>query len=124
VLVDMNEDVLAPDIKQFCQDTNMVEVIAAMHGNSLLPTHQRGSKAIDGIFLSPALLEEAKGGEVTISDHQAVGSNIFDMFHTMDITRAAGQHLKMPRPLDSEKIQQVSCQCARTGPTNNNVSRG
>jgi len=80
----------------------LVEAIAALHGKSPLPTHQRGSKAIDGIFLSPSLLEEAQGGfldfgEATVSDHRAVWIDIpaqhFNMLHQMDITRAEGQCL-------------------------------
>jgi len=70
----MNKDILSSDIKKFCQTTHLVEVIAALHGKSPIPTHQRGSKVIDGIFLSLSLLEEAQGGildfgEAMISNH-------------------------------------------------------
>jgi len=61
VLADMNKDVVAKDIKQFCKDTNMTDAIAALHGNAPIPTHQQGSKAIDSIFISKTLLVEAKG---------------------------------------------------------------
>jgi len=91
----MNKDVAAKDIKQFCKDTNMTEAIAALHGNTPIPTHQQGSKAIDSIFISKTLLVEAKGsflqfGEVTISDHQAVWLDIkatlVGMHQEQDIT--------------------------------------
>jgi len=74
VLVDMNEDVSGSTIQEFCQMVHLVEAIQSLHGQAAVPTHQRGSTAIDGIFLLPDLLEEAQGGflkfgEVTISDH-------------------------------------------------------
>jgi len=52
-----------------------------LHGHSPIPTHQRGKKAINGIYLSQALLEDARGGIlalrlVTPSDHQAVRIDI------------------------------------------------
>jgi len=65
--------------------------------------HQQGSKAIDGIFLSHLLLEEAKGGllhfgEVMVSNHHTVWINLpmhhFNMKKTSDITRTVGQRLK------------------------------
>jgi len=40
VLADMNEDLAAKDIKQFCKDTNLMEAITALHGNTPIPTHQ------------------------------------------------------------------------------------
>jgi len=97
VLADMNEDVLAPDIQKFCAETHLVEMISFLHEASLVLTHQRGSKAIDGIFLSQSLLEEAKGGflrfgEVMVSNHRAVWIDIpaqyFNMLHTNNITKA------------------------------------
>jgi len=107
VLVDMNKDVLSSDINKFFQTTHLVEAIAALHGKSPIPTHQKGSKAIDGIFLSPSLLEEAQGGildfgEAMISDHRAVWMDIpaqhFNMLQMMDIMRAAGRRLKCQDP--------------------------
>jgi len=74
VLADMDKDVAAKDIKQFCKDTNLMEAIAVLHSNAPIPTHQQGSKSIDSIFISKTLLVEARGRflqfrEVTISDH-------------------------------------------------------
>ncbi len=115
VLADMNEDVLAPEINKFCQATHMVEAIAALHGKSPMPTHQCGSRAIDGIFLSHSLLEDAKGrflefGEVTVSNHRAVWIDIpkhhFDMTEMADITRAVGRRLKCQDPRIMTKYNQ------------------
>jgi len=103
----MNKDILSTDINKFCQATHLVEAIAALHGKSPIPTHQQGSKAIDDIFLSPSLLEDAQGGfldfgEATISDHQAVWMDTpaqhFNMLQMTDITRAAGRRLKCQDP--------------------------
>jgi len=78
VLANMNKDILAKDITQFCQATNLVEAIHSLHGPSPVPSHQWGSKAIDGIFVTKTLLTKAQGGflsfgKVTISNHQVVG---------------------------------------------------
>jgi len=46
VLAVMNKDVLAKDITQFCQATNLMEAIHSLHRPSPVPTHQQGRKAI------------------------------------------------------------------------------
>jgi len=81
VLADMNDDVLDKDILQFCKTTSLVEAISSIHSQTTVPTHQRGSKPINRIFISKNLLEDAKGGFLdfgvaTISDHRAIWLNI------------------------------------------------
>jgi len=77
LLADMNDDVLSKEIQKFCHELNLVEAISMLHGKSPVPTHQRGSKVIDGIYVSLALMEEVEGGiltlgSVTNSDHRAI----------------------------------------------------
>ncbi len=77
VMADMNKDVQATWLKDFCNKLNLVEGIAHLHSPTKTPTHQQGSKAIDGIFLLEGLLAKAQGGflklgKVTISDHQVI----------------------------------------------------
>jgi len=55
IMADMNEDVTANAIGQFCQETHLVEAIAQLHGPLKVPTHQQVSKAIDRIFISSAI---------------------------------------------------------------------
>jgi len=74
ILADMNEDVISKDLNQFFMGLQLVEAISLLYGRSPTPMHQRGSKAIDGIYLSQALLKHAEGGIlplglVTSSDH-------------------------------------------------------
>jgi len=52
LLGDMNDDVNAPILKKICQDLHLVKAILTLHGKSPHPTHQCGSKAIDGIYIS------------------------------------------------------------------------
>jgi len=52
VLADMNDDIGDKDIQQFCKNTGLVEAISYLHGRTKVPTHQRGSKPIDRIFIS------------------------------------------------------------------------
>jgi len=89
LLADMNKDVISKDIQQFCQELNLIEAISTIHGWSPIPTHQWGSKAIDGIYVSPALLEYAEGGilalgSVTPSNHRAIWLDIKAMTIVMD----------------------------------------
>jgi len=81
LLADMNDEVTSPTLAKFCRELNLVEAISTLHGKSPLPTHQSGSKAIDGIYLSRNLLRDAQGGflafsEVMNSDHRAVWLDI------------------------------------------------
>jgi len=100
VLANMNKDVLAKDIAQFCKDTNLVKAISSVHGKAPIPTHQRGSRAIDGIFLSKTLLIDAKGGflvfgKAMVSDHCVIWIDIpaanLGMDQAQDISRPAGR---------------------------------
>jgi len=86
---------------------HLVEVISSLHGTSPHPTHQRGSKAIDGIYVSRSLLKAAKGGfldfgEVMPSDHRAVWLDIqaelVGMLSQDLIMRPAGRRLKCQDP--------------------------
>jgi len=81
ILTDMNKKVMAPVLQKFCQDLHLVEAISTMHGRSPTPTHQRGSRAIDRIYMSRTLLKDAQGGflsfgEVMHSNHHAVWIDI------------------------------------------------
>jgi len=58
-MADVNEDVAVEDIMAFCRAMQLVEAIHHLHGPSPTPTHQRGSKVINGIFISPNLLDTA-----------------------------------------------------------------
>jgi len=81
LLADMNDDVSSKDLHKFCQDLNLAEAISSLYGQYPVPTHQQGSKAINRIYVSQALLEHAEGGilalgTVTPSDHQAIWLDI------------------------------------------------
>jgi len=76
LLANMNEDIISKDLQLFCQGLQSVEAISLLHDHSPIPMHQRGSKAIDGIYVSQVLLESAVGGilplgMVTASNHRA-----------------------------------------------------
>jgi len=107
ILADMKDEVTAPDLQKFCQDLHLVEAISSMHGRSTQPTHQRGSKAIDNIYMSRSLLKNAMGGflsigEVMSSDHRAVWLDIraehVSMVQKETVTRPACRRLKCQDP--------------------------
>jgi len=107
LLADMNNDVSGSTIQEFCCMTNLVEAIHSLHGWAKMPMHQRGSTAIDRIFMSPSLLEAAQGGflcfgEVTISNHRVVWLDVpaasFGFDCPNQVTRPVGQRLKCKEP--------------------------
>jgi len=61
-MADMNEDIGLADIKEFCQALNLIDPTSCLHRKAKVPTHQCGSKAIDGIFMSMELLPQTKSG--------------------------------------------------------------
>jgi len=71
ILVNTNEDVISKDLNQFFKGLQLVKLIPSLW--SLMPMHQRGSKAIDGIYISWALLKDAKGG--ILPSGLVIGSN-------------------------------------------------
>jgi len=115
ILADMNEDVNAPMIRQFCDELHLVEAISTLHGPAQKPTHQRGRRAIDGIYMSRSLLHGARGGflqfgDVMGSDHRAVwvdiSADIVGMKHQDPITSPARRRLKCQDPRIIQKYNQ------------------
>ncbi len=81
LLANMNEDILSKDLQKFCQELQLVEAISSLYRKSPIPTHQRGRQAIDGIFISGALMKDVTGGilplgMVMASDHHAIWLDI------------------------------------------------
>jgi hypothetical protein len=72
-MMDANHDVQAPT---FHRIGNLTEICTYRHGANGPPTLSWGQKAIDGIWVSPALLSCQCGylgfGEGTRSDHRAL----------------------------------------------------
>jgi len=107
LLADMNDDVSGSIIQEFCRSVHLVEAIHYLHGHAAVLTHQQGSTAIGGIFLSSNLLEDAQGGflsfgEVTISDHQAIWldlpATLLRLEGQNQVTQPAGRRLKCVDP--------------------------
>jgi len=98
LLVDMNDDVTSDLIQQFCQEINLMEEISDLYRQSPIPTHQSGSRAIDGIYVSRTFISNVEGGilqfgQVTHSNHQVVWLDI--QADTVEM----GQHDSMVQPL-------------------------
>jgi len=112
----MNEDVISKDLQTFCHGLQLVEAISSLYGCSPVPTHQRGSKAIDGIYVSKALLDNASGGilplgTVMASDHRAIWLDIraehIEMHHYDTVQRPACRRLKCHDPRIVQRYLQV-----------------
>jgi len=73
IMMDVNKDVKGPTTKKNIKTMGLVKAIMTLHMSKLPPTHQRGQDPIDGIFLSPWLLEGAQGGYLEFDDE--MGSN-------------------------------------------------
>jgi len=59
--------------QQKIRQLGLVEEITQLHCSKPPPTHQQGKVPIDGILLSPSLLEGARGGYLALDD--GLGSN-------------------------------------------------
>jgi len=74
--MDVNENVQLPSIHSFFQSIGMSKAIVDKHGLDLPLTHNRGSKPIDGIFVTPGLLGHPcwylSGLETIASNHQCL----------------------------------------------------
>ena len=53
--IDLNEDVRTSKFNQAMQELELVELITTAHGQNAPRTQNRGSKPIDGIWVSPTL---------------------------------------------------------------------
>jgi len=115
ILADMNEDVNAAAIHQFCEELHLVEAISMLHGPAKKPTHQQGRRAIDGIYMSRSLLQGARGGflqfgDVMGSNHRTVwvdiGAELVGMAHQDPITSPARRCLKCVDPRIVKKYNQ------------------
>jgi len=74
LLADMNKEGTTPPLTKLCRACHLVEAISILHGQSPIPTHQWGQRAIDGIYILESLLHNAQGGflsfgKVMSSDH-------------------------------------------------------
>jgi len=65
----MNTNMSGTIIQTFCHNANLVEAITALHGKARVPMHQQGSMAINGIFLSPLLIDTAQGGFLSLGSN-------------------------------------------------------
>jgi len=62
LLMDFNEDVCLPWIKQFFAKVNLLDVLTKLMGPIGTATHNMGSTLIDGIYVSRKLFLVVKGG--------------------------------------------------------------
>ena len=52
LMMDCNENMENPGFKAWLESLGLTDIIPATHGGSAPPTYHRGSKQIDGIFVS------------------------------------------------------------------------
>jgi len=78
--IDANETINQPEITEYFNSVGMTEAILHRHGTDAPPTHQCGSQAIDGIFVTNGLLGFPSGylsGLAGISgDHRCLWMDI------------------------------------------------
>ena len=67
--IDCNEDVCSGDIAKQLEQIGLQEAITKKHRNNGPRTYDRGSKPIDGLFVSEALHNNRCGYIHTFSDH-------------------------------------------------------
>ncbi len=68
IMGDFNEDTSQGTFKRRFQELGLVDALAHLHGQPTLPTHNRWSNPIDAIYISPELLQGARGGYLGFED--------------------------------------------------------
>ena len=93
LMVDLNEDVASDNITSFFYNLQLEEAITDRHATlqGIQPTYQRGSRPIDGIFMSQHLEIQAGGylpfGAAS-SDHRAIWIKVdFDKRNHLTINK-------------------------------------
>jgi len=104
--IDVNEYVGHPDITAFFGEFGMTEAITNQHGLDAPPTHQLGSQAIDGLFVTPGLLGRRcsylGGLDGVTGDHRALWLDLPEQWlfggSMPPIIRAGAHQLKSDEP--------------------------
>jgi len=68
LVVDMNDDIRDPEIKNMLQSAGLIEVTRNLHPTQPLATHNQGSMPIDGIFIPITLLEHCHAGYLAFGE--------------------------------------------------------
>jgi len=66
--VDANEDIKGTTTQKHLRCMGLVEAITFLHKEIPPPTHQCGQSPINGIFVSPILLDGARGGYLAFDE--------------------------------------------------------
>ena len=111
---DWNEDVAGTNLKTWMGTFGLREAITTMHSSKPPPTFQRGSHAIDGIFVSPNIDVYRSGylgfGEVP-GDHRAIWIDVRQKsilgYKMADIPIARARRLKLEDPRVVKRYQTV-----------------
>jgi len=116
VLANINKDVQGTMTQEHLRKLGLVEAVTKLHMSKPPPTHQWGQVPIDGIFITPILMDQIRGGYMAFnegmgSDHRGIwidipGQHLFGtMEHNFTLAKA---WCEMPRPEGGSKIQQAS----------------
>jgi hypothetical protein len=108
--LDLNENVLDSAFTAALRQRGLIECITSRHGQFPPPTYHRGSKAIDGIFTSPALSAARCGYLPFLGDHRVLWidlplSLIFDISLPPSLVRARRLKLEDPRVVHQYQIK-------------------
>ena len=113
IMGDWNEDIVGSTITNWMQVFGLKEAITARHGNQPPPTYQRGSDAIDGVFVSPSIAACKAGylgfGEIP-GDHRGIWVDIPQSdilgYKMSDIPTAQARRLKLDDPRVVQRYQE------------------
>ena len=111
LMMDCNESTTSTSMRRWTESLGIKEIFLQKHQiNSIPPTYNRGTKAIDGIFVSPAL-EPVKSGYLAFGEFPTDHRGIFGDFsynnafgYTMpNIVRHPARRLKSNNPIVRKK---------------------
>ena len=111
---DWNEKVVGENLRLWMKVFGLREAITSIHGQKPPPTYQRGTDAIDGIFVSPSIRVTKAGylgfGEIP-GDHRGLWLDVEQRsilgYKMADIPIAQARRLKLDNPRVVRRYQNL-----------------
>ena len=75
IMLDANEDIRDGYLQKKLEETGLREANRYHHGEDAPATYNRGSKPIDGMFITPSLLDAVQCGYLAFGDAPGVGDH-------------------------------------------------
>jgi endonuclease/exonuclease/phosphatase family metal-dependent hydrolase len=107
MMVDLNDDVMSSQVANTLRRLGLHEIVSKTHGN-ITNTHQRGSRPIDGIFVSGEICATACGYIESPSDHLALWLDVELDTLFGDFQKDSGQQIRRLQCSDPRTVKKYN----------------